>query len=82
MAKKRRSFQKRDTFTISISSPSGLKQITLGQLAKRFIISFSLTIVLGLAIGGFVINYLYKEFSHLSQIRSELMDENLKLRGV
>lgn len=81
MSKKKRSFQKRDKFTISISSANGLKQITLGQLAKKFIISFSLTIFLSLTIGGFVINYLYKEFSHLSEIRSELTDENLQAKA-
>ena len=76
MGKKKRVFRKRDKFTITVNSAKGIKQITLGQLAKRFIITLSLVIFLSLTVGGFVINYLYKEFSHLSQIRSELLREN------
>ncbi|MGM0623599.1 MAG: M23 family metallopeptidase [Campylobacterota bacterium] len=76
MAKNKRTFLKRDRFTITINGPKGIKQITLGQFAKKFFITFSLLIFLSLTIGAFVINYLYKEFSHLSQIRSELSAEN------
>lgn len=73
---RKRTFSKKDRFTVTINSAKGIKQVTLGQLAKRFIISFSLIIFLSLTIGGFVINYLYKEFAHLSEIKTALSNEN------
>jgi murein DD-endopeptidase MepM/ murein hydrolase activator NlpD len=73
---KKRSFIKKDKFTLTINSANGIRQVTLGQLAKRFIISFSLLIFLSLTIGGFVIKYLYGEFSELREIKTALSLEN------
>lgn len=76
MAKKKRTFLKKDKFTLTINSANGIRQITLGQLAKRFIITFSLLIFFTLTIGGFVIKYLYGEFSQLRDIKTQLSLEN------
>lgn len=80
MAKRKRSFEKKDRFTITINSAKGIRQLTLGQLAKRFFVSFALVLVLTLLTGGFVINYLYKEFTYLSQIKTQMDKQNRQAR--
>ncbi len=70
-----RTFGKKEKFTFTINSARGIRQVTLGQLARRFLTVSILVVLSALVIGSFLINFLYEEVTALNDKKAKLTRE-------
>ncbi|HHG74749.1 MAG TPA: M23 family peptidase [Persephonella sp.] len=69
----------RDKFTITIHDVNGVKQYTLKQIVKKYILYFIGFIILFFIVSTSVIYLLSKEVRELSQKKEELLKQNVRL---